>query len=194
MEVRGHVGAAEAVDRLLGVADEAHDAPRARGAGLDERAPEDGPLRVVGVLELVDEGVAPPPAHGLAERGASRTAKPLVDQREHVVEVVASPRALAAHELVAHGPEQCLGERRGERRRGAGEIQRGDERLRRRSVLGHDRLELPGELRAAQGAHPRDESGRVRGAQRVLGRIGERPKAVGDRARGARMHPERLET
>ena len=49
LQVRVDVGAAERVDRLLGVADE--DQRRV----LAEREPDDVPLHRVGVLELVDE-------------------------------------------------------------------------------------------------------------------------------------------
>src|SRR5208283_809234 len=61
-----HVRASKAVDRLLGVADEIE---HAAALGLLEEAPaEDRPLRLVGVLELVDEHVAPAIAHRRDER------------------------------------------------------------------------------------------------------------------------------
>src|SRR5208337_2668381 len=47
-----NVGAAEGVDRLLGIAD--HEQAVVRST-LNEQTPEDSPLQVVGVLELVDQ-------------------------------------------------------------------------------------------------------------------------------------------
>ena len=50
VQVRVHVGAAEGVDRLLGVGDQHQGGP-----ALPEREAHDLPLRRIGVLELVDE-------------------------------------------------------------------------------------------------------------------------------------------
>ena len=67
LEVRVHVGAAERVDRLLGVGDE-HE----RDAPFRERAIEDLPLDRVGVLELVDEHDVEPGAQACAGGLATR--------------------------------------------------------------------------------------------------------------------------
>ncbi len=54
-QVGVHVGAAKRVDRLLGIADQRQHAGR---AAVEEQPPEDLPLGLVGVLELVDQRVA----------------------------------------------------------------------------------------------------------------------------------------
>ncbi len=71
-QVGVHVGAAKRVDRLLGIADQGEHAGRAR---VEEEPPEDVPLRLVGVLELVDERVA------IAARAARRAARACEDRR-----------------------------------------------------------------------------------------------------------------
>jgi hypothetical protein len=62
-----HVGAAEAVDGLLGIADHGQGVA---GRRLDEDALEDRPLHLVGVLEFVDQGVAVAAAQGFDERAS----------------------------------------------------------------------------------------------------------------------------
>ena len=70
VDVGADVGAAEAVDRLLRIADQIE---RVRTGAFEEDAAEDRPLRFVGVLELVDERALVAAAQ-LRERGAFRVA------------------------------------------------------------------------------------------------------------------------
>ena len=67
------VGAAEGVDRLLGIADEDE-----RHAALAERAAHDVPLDRVGVLELVDEHDAVALAQALRRGVAARALERVV--------------------------------------------------------------------------------------------------------------------
>src|ERR1019366_4565472 len=92
----------EPVDRLLRIADEEYGALAAR-VRLEERATKDVPLRLVGVLELVDEHEAPAVSQAPYERAAARSTQRVVDQRQHVVEVVLTRLSLPARELGAHG-------------------------------------------------------------------------------------------
>ena len=73
VEVGVEIGAAEAVDRLLGIADQDE-----RVATVPVDAPEDGVLEGIGILELVDErrGIAPPQEGG--ERLAPRAGECIV--------------------------------------------------------------------------------------------------------------------
>ena len=102
VEVRVDVGAAERVDRLLGIGDQHKGL-----AGLPERLAHDLPLCGVGVLELVDEGhgEARPqqPAGGLAGRAAQRRAQAL----DEVVIAHHRQAALALVELAAGRDRQA---------------------------------------------------------------------------------------
>ena len=96
VQVGGDVAAAEAVDGLLGIADEHH-----RGVP-DEGPLEDLPLDGIGVLELVDQHDAPPVAHQGPRRGVGcleRLGEPL---QEVVVGQGAQAATPSAH-LVADG-------------------------------------------------------------------------------------------
>ena len=68
-QVGVHVGAAERVDGLLGIADQGQHAGR---AGVEEQPAEDLPLRLVGVLELVDQRVAIAGAQRAEQRARPR--------------------------------------------------------------------------------------------------------------------------
>ena len=72
-QVGVHVGAPERIDGLLGVADDGqHVAARA----VEEDPPEDRPLHLVGVLELVDERVAVAGAQGGQQGPGARRPPP----------------------------------------------------------------------------------------------------------------------
>jgi len=100
-EVRGQVGTAEGVDRLLRVADQ-----HQRGRAV-ERRPQDLPLHRVGVLELVDQHhpvalADPRPRRVPARRMDQRVAQP--GEQVVVVEQPAGP--LAGVHLAAYGARQ----------------------------------------------------------------------------------------
>ncbi|MGC4116271.1 MAG: hypothetical protein QM765_17180 [Myxococcales bacterium] len=98
-----HVGAAEAVDGLLGVADEVE---RVTVLPLEEDLAEDVPLHLVGVLELVDERDLVALAQQREQRRPALALERLLDQREHVLEVEAALGALeAGHALLDQGRE-----------------------------------------------------------------------------------------
>ncbi|MDX6682051.1 MAG: hypothetical protein QOG94_2090 [Solirubrobacteraceae bacterium] len=80
VEVGVDVGAAEGVDRLLGVADQ-HE----RRVAAAERAPHDVPLDRVGVLELVYEHDAVAIAQPLRDRLAAGARERLLQARQQVV-------------------------------------------------------------------------------------------------------------
>jgi hypothetical protein len=66
-EISFHVGTAESVDGLLGIANYSQAvAVAVVVTSLDEDAPENRPLHVVGVLKLIDQGVAIASAQGFA--------------------------------------------------------------------------------------------------------------------------------
>ncbi len=112
-EVGVHVGAAEGVDRLLRVADEVEPAaPLAE----EEQAAEDRPLRLVGVLELVDEREAVALAQQLDERRAMRPLEAVAHQAEHVLEVELPALALAARDALGDPREEARGDERLQRR------------------------------------------------------------------------------
>ena len=108
-EVGVDVGAAEGVDRLLGVADQ-HEGALRRPAVLDvlgERAPDDVPLDRVGVLELVDQGDPVALAQfGDSERAGRGIGERGVEAREEVVEGEDPEQPLAPLELVARDAGQ----------------------------------------------------------------------------------------
>ncbi len=101
-QVRLHVRPAEPVDRLLRVADEKDDARCTPGAPVEEGSPKDRPLRLVGILKLVDERVTPALAHAFGKGSPTRAPERFVDENEHVVEVVTAGEPLAARQLVGH--------------------------------------------------------------------------------------------
>ncbi len=113
VEVGVDVGAAEGVDRLLGVGDQ-----NERRAAVGERAPHDLPLRGIGVLELVDEhdveAVAQPRGGrlraGAGQRAAQAGDEIVVGHHRH--------RALAPLQLGA-GAERQPHAHRGHLRAGA---------------------------------------------------------------------------
>ncbi len=163
VEVRVHVGAAEGVDRLLGVADH-HE----RAVVVAEGIGEDLPLQLVGVLELVDEH------HPVAVAQASSVDRSdvLVVQRvgepgEEVVVGDHAGAALATLDLLAHGERQphpqprwrraVVDRRRGQRRARVVEDGLGD-RARRRQVERRDRAG-EGALEVAVVDHLVDEVG-----------------------------------
>ena len=171
-EERGDVGAAEAVDRLLRVADHEQPAgvdrelvpPVGAGVGLARREQRgEVALDRVGVLELVEQqaGVpgAQPPAHvppvvGVAQHRAG--------EHEEVVELelarAAAGRGLAQGEL-RQLPRQAAHDRpRTSRRRGRVDERRGAPATRSRtSSTGHSagQLSLRAVRHAALRAHPR---------------------------------------
>ena len=101
LEVGVDVGAAEGVDRLLGVADEDE-----RDAALAERAAHDVPLDRVGVLELVDEHDAVALSQARGRGFAARALERVVEAGEEVVVGHDRHLALAGVELVAGGERQ----------------------------------------------------------------------------------------
>ena len=104
VQVGVHVGAAERVDGLLGVADQ-HERHPARA----ERAPQDVPLHGIRVLELVHQHDAVARAQPGGRRGPARPAQRAVEPGEQVV-VGHHARAPLAHlELLAHGLGQAAG-------------------------------------------------------------------------------------
>ena len=116
LQVADDVGAAEGVDRLLGVADEGQRRGPLRGL-LVERRPQDVPLDGVGVLELVDQHHREPRPQPRAGGGAElRMAQRAVQAQQHVVEREQPAPALAPLDLGAHG----LGEPRPRARRVGG--------------------------------------------------------------------------
>ena len=85
----GDVGAAEAVDRLVGVAD------RDQVAAVAGEQPQQLDLRRVGVLQLVDEHVRP--GRALGARAARARCDPEADDRaDQLGRVVGSPRRCSA--------------------------------------------------------------------------------------------------
>ena len=108
LQVRVDVGAAERVDRLLGIGDQHERHPAGR-----ERAIEDLPLDRVGVLELVDEHNVEPRAQPSARVRATRACERVVQPREQVVVGHDREPPLALLELVADGPGQAVAHGRG---------------------------------------------------------------------------------
>ncbi|MCY1499335.1 hypothetical protein D9M68_333500 [compost metagenome] len=104
LQVGGQVGAAEGVDRLLGVADEAQ-----RGVIQFRRiqAVEDGELDRVGVLEFVDQRQRVLLAQGRRQLGAGRALQRLVEAVEQVVEGQQALRRLARRQLAVELLEQA---------------------------------------------------------------------------------------
>ncbi len=100
VEVGVHVGSAEGVDRLLGVADQ-HEG---RVAGLAEGAVHDVPLHRVGVLELVDQDdVVALPQTGAGHRAAHVVEQGAAQPEQDVVVRHDLERLLATLHLLAHG-------------------------------------------------------------------------------------------
>src|ERR1700733_5256932 len=79
-----NIGTAECINCLLGIADHEKSITTAT---LDENAPEDLPLEVVGVLELVDQAEAKALTEDRSERGATWSFERVPDPCEHVVVV-----------------------------------------------------------------------------------------------------------
>ena len=111
------VGVAEAVDRLLGVADK-----KERRAARAVDAVEDVELQRVGVLELVDECRWKARAQRLGQRFAIVGREALVQQREQVVEgdeallaLARTQRAAAVLDERAQQPQACQRQRMGGR-------------------------------------------------------------------------------
>jgi hypothetical protein len=149
LEVGVDVGAAEGVDRLLGVADEDE-----RRAAVAERALHDAPLHRVGVLELVDEHDAVLPAEALGDEVAAVGLQRAVQPREQVVVRHDAEAALAAVELLA----DLLGEPPSPARR---RLRRGVRRLERGVGVAHRLVRDPERLVALD----RDPFGAVERAQ-----------------------------
>ncbi len=97
-KVRVHVGAAERVDRLLGVGDQ-----HQRRAGVGKREPHDLPLRRIGVLELVDEHDCVARSQLLGRRRAARAGERRLQAHHEIVIRHHGHRALAALVLGARG-------------------------------------------------------------------------------------------
>ena len=107
-EVGVDVGAAEGVDRLLGIGDQHQRHPFG-----GERAVEDLPLNRVGVLELVDEDHVVARTQALPRRRPVRTVEDLVQPRQQIVVGHDRELALALLELVSHHPGQAVAHRSG---------------------------------------------------------------------------------
>ena len=118
LEVGVHVGAAEAVDGLLRVADQ-H-----QGAVAVERLAQDRPLHRVGVLELVDQHhPVARPQPSLRDRTRRRVGEGVPEPEQHVVVVDELLAPLAPVDLGAHrggDPGPLPGHAVGRRRRAAG--------------------------------------------------------------------------
>ena len=101
LEVGVHVGAAERVDRLLGIADQ-----HQRGSVAGECGAHDRPLVGIGVLELVDQrdALARPQLH--ADLRAGGPSSVAAQSRDEVVEGHQRERPLAAVKLGAGRPGQ----------------------------------------------------------------------------------------
>ena len=187
-QVGDHVGAAERVDRLLGVADQHQRAVTV------ERALEDLPLHRVGVLELVDHHHPVAAAHPGPRRRAGRG----VDQRvaqvhEQVVVVHQPPAALAVLHLAAGGlgqPPAHVGDR----------VPGGPDRLQPGLPVADGRVGEPGgrgqvERRSGRGrtgVHPQVEVAHHLG-RHVGGGLGERQVGVdvgGDAEPGQHLQAE----
>ncbi len=95
-QVCHHIGVAEGIDRLLGVADQHH------GGAAHESPLDDRPLGQVGVLELVDQHEREPARQRLAgERAGVGVDQGRAQARHHVVEPVDAEQPLATIELRA---------------------------------------------------------------------------------------------
>ena len=105
--VRIDVGAAEGINRLLGIGH--HKEPMALAA-LDENAPENLPLKVVGILKFIDEAEAKALAQDRRERGTVRRFQGSPHQREHVVVVELSALTLIAIEAFLEWRQVQIGE------------------------------------------------------------------------------------
>ena len=123
-QVRVHVGAAKAINGLL------RDRRRKREPGAVRRAARPWnarrkirPLRLVGVLELVDQRVPPARLHRLGEGPAARSLKRLIEEQEHVVEVVLPGFALAARKRLRGRRQKRAGEGSGNRRSRASQLE-----------------------------------------------------------------------
>ncbi len=176
-----HVGAAEAVDRLLRVADQAKHGARARA--LEERATEDAPLRLVGVLKFVDERVLPSLAHRVGERAAARTSQRLLDEPQHVVEVVLPVLTLPSRELALDPGQDRVGERRRKRRCRAGEPHGGHADVRGGAGTRRSDREFLEQVLELERVGPQDELRRAAVGARAFHCVGdglqERPHFLG---------------
>ena len=112
-EVGVHIGAAEGVDRLLGVG---HEDQARRVLRIAEQRGEELPLDRIGVLELVDEGH--PEAAAQAGGRAGTGAQPVPELCQHVVEGEGALGASSSVDLVDHTVDQSTEARRGRRRLG----------------------------------------------------------------------------
>ena len=93
------VGAAEAEDRLLRIADD--EQPR-RAAG-QENPPKDAPLQRIGVLEFIDDAVAiarPQRVEELLSGGIALRVEVFFDQGDHVVEAQQAALPLVVVEVL----------------------------------------------------------------------------------------------
>ena len=106
LQVREHVGAAEAVDRLLRIADQEQAAPGARVQAL-----EDLVLHRVGVLELVDQRGRVALGHALGERCAARAFERGAQRLQQIVEAVHAEIAVSLHDLAARVVAQTAPQR-----------------------------------------------------------------------------------
>ena len=147
-EVGVDVGAAERVDRLLGIADQ-HE----RAAARPERAPHDVPLDGVGVLELVDEHDAVARAQPARDVLAAWPGQRPLQSREQVVVGHDRAAVLAQVELLA----DLLRQPAPHRGHGARRLGRGDRRGRvvdDQARDPHRLVELErGRLAAVEAAH-----------------------------------------
>ncbi len=98
-----HVGAAEAVDGLLRVADDVE----AVRVALEEDAAEDGPLRFVRVLELVDQGGAVAAAQLAHEGRPARTVEGIPYGVDHVGEVDLAAARFGDGEALGDGGQEA---------------------------------------------------------------------------------------
>ena len=115
-QVRRHVGPAKSIDGLLRVA---HQNTKLRVAskaiGSKKARRNMRPLRLVGVLELIDECVAPTTPQRLGESCAVRSAQRFVDEQQHVVEVVTTGSSLASAQRRSDDGQERLRQARRER-------------------------------------------------------------------------------
>ena len=190
----GRVGALEAVDRLLLVADDEDRPGDLAGAGAGEellrQRLDHPPLRRAGVLRLVDQDVVEPavepPEHpGGGARMLEQRARP-VDQ---VVEVEQPEVALGAVVGREPGPPEAV-ERRGLREGGVGE----PERPRRLGQPRHQRVERRHQARRGRCGSPWSGTARTsaaKGASRLSRRAAPLPGARGAPSGRPRPAPRR---
>ncbi len=142
-EIGIQVSAPKPIDRLLWIADQKQVACGPfTAAPLEEASSEDRPLRLVGILKLVDQRVPPTTADGRNQGAPARTREGLIDEHEHVVEVVSARVSLRLDQGALHGGKQGSGYRGGERwcatresERGGADPRRGTRRKRHRADL-----------------------------------------------------------